>query len=169
MCGGARYIDETGKDWKIYFPNPKAALPVRMPNGKVEWFKWGRRKEEANVPKGFVQGGWARIDSVETGKWDKGNPQRVKLAVIAFMEKDADRVSHWIEVPEGAAVDGLLVTLEGETRVYVVTENTPLAFAWVHDRWPRTVALASLQHQRWTGWDAGEKDIKPVSNPTQLF
>jgi hypothetical protein len=161
MCGGTRYIDESGKDWKIYFPNPKAALPVRMSNGKVEWFKWGRRKEEVNAPKGFVQGGWARIDSVESGKWDKYNPQRVKLAVIAFMEKDADRVSHWIEVPDGAAIDALVVSIEGESRLYVITENTPIAFAWVHDRWPRLVSIEAsgpLRLSPWEEYEPGSED-----------
>jgi hypothetical protein len=145
MCGGARYIDKSGKDWKIYFPNPKAALPVRLPNGEVEWFKWGRRKEETSAPKGFVQGGWARIDSLKAGKWDRCIPKRVKLAVTAFMEKDEQKASHWIEIPESSAIEALLVTLEAETRVYVVTENTPLAFSWVHDRWPRIVTLHEVQ------------------------
>lgn len=156
MCGGTRYIDEAGKDWKIYFPNPKAALPVRREGEKIEWVKWGLRKEEKNVPKGFVQGGWARIDSVDTGKWEKYQAERVKLAVIAFMEKDKERISHWVDVPDGAALDGLVVTIGGESRLYVVTESTPVAFAWVHDRWPRLVSLAASGPQRSGPWDEYE-------------
>lgn len=137
MCGGARYIDQTGKDWKIYFPNPKAALPVVQPDGSVEWVKWGKRREEGLA--GFVEGGWARKDSIDAGKWRRFHPQEVRLAVIAFMQKDADRVSHWIDVPPGMAVEGLVVEQEGEKRLYVVTEDTPPEFAWVHDRWPRII------------------------------
>lgn len=137
MCGGASYTDAAGKLWKVYFPSPKAALPVQQPDGSVEWVKWGRRKEES--AKGFIQGGWARIDSIRQGKWECMNPRPALLAVEAFMEKDAERNSHWIAVPEGKAVQGLLATLNDETRLYVVTEDTPPEYAWVHDRWPRLV------------------------------
>ncbi len=57
MCSGAKYIESSGKEWKVYFPNPKAALTVAKSDGSVEWVKWGRRKEE-QAP--FVQGGWPR-------------------------------------------------------------------------------------------------------------
>lgn len=138
MCGGTRYVDANGKDWKIYFPNPKAALPVRREAGGVEWIKWGRRKEEQNAI-GFVPGGWARYDSILAGKWDRYKPERVELAVISFMEKDADRVSHWVDVPSDSAIEALIVKAKDESRLYVITEDTPPAYAWVHDRWPRLI------------------------------
>ncbi len=134
MCGGIKYIDVSGKEWKIYFPNPKAALPVKKADGSIEWVKWGRRREE-QAP--FVQGGWARTDSIELGKWERYNPTPVQLAAISFMEKDAEKVSHWIDVPLGKAIEALIVTNNDEQRIYVVTEDTPEEFAWVHDRWPR--------------------------------
>ncbi|WP_286162455.1 hypothetical protein [Methylobacillus flagellatus] len=133
MCGGARYVDEAGRDWKIYFPNPKAALPVARASGQVEWVKWGRRKEE---PGKFVQGGWARQESVNAGKWDRVEPELVQLAVTSFMEKDAARTSHWIDVPAGMAINALIATMEGESRLYVITTETPAEYVWVHDRWP---------------------------------
>lgn len=137
MCGGASYQDGDGKLWKVYFPSPKAALPIKMPDGSVEWIKWGKRKGEA--VKGFIQGGWARIDSIRQGKWDCMNPKPTLLAVQAFMEKDAERNSHWIGIPEGKAIQGLLATLNDEIRLYVVTEETPPEYSWVHDRWPRLI------------------------------
>jgi len=136
MCGGAKYIEPTGKEWNVYFPSPKAALPIVRPDG-VEWIKWGKRREE--TAPGFAQGGWARIDSVNNGKWDKYNHKRVYLAIQAFMEKDAAKKSHWVAVPPGMAVDGLVITINDESRLYVVTEDTPPEYAWVHDRWPRLV------------------------------
>jgi hypothetical protein len=156
MCGGARYIDKTGKDWKIYFPNPKAALPVQREGNEIEWVKWGVRSEEQNVFHGFVSGGWARIDSIEAGKWDRCRPERVKLAVIAFMEKGANRVSHWIDVPKGTAIDALIVTIEDERRLYIVTENTPLFFSWIHDRWPRLISTITDEPLRAGFWDEYE-------------
>lgn len=137
MCSGVRYTESpSGKEWKIYFPNPKAALPVIKSDGSVEWIKWGRRKEE-QAP--FVQGGWARSDSIELGKWERYSPVIVQLAVHGFMEKDADKVSHWIDVPLGKTIEALIGTNSDELRVYVVTEETPKEFAWVHDRFPKLV------------------------------
>jgi hypothetical protein len=138
MCGGAKYIEPSGKEWKMYFPNPKAALPVANPDGSIEWVKWGRRKEE-QAP--FVQGGWARLDSIESGKWDRHNPLHVKLAVQSFMEKDEAKVSHWIDIPEGQAIEALIVEHDAEKRLYVITEETPVEFSWVHDRWPRLINI----------------------------
>jgi hypothetical protein len=136
MCSGVKYTDSSGKEWKVYFPNPKAALPVANEDGSVEWIKWGRRKEE-QAP--FIQGGWARSDSIEQGKWERYSPVFVKLAVHSFMEKDAEKVSHWIHVPHGVAIEALIVKNNNEQRVYVVTEDTPEEYAWVHDRFPRLV------------------------------
>lgn len=134
MCSGVRYIETTGKEWKVYFPNPKAALPIIKTDGNIEWVKWGRRKEE-QAP--FVQGGWARTDSLEAGKWDRYNPKHVLLAAQGFMEKDAEKVSHWIDVPKGFAIGALVIENNAEKRLYIVTEDTPPEYAWVHDRWPK--------------------------------
>lgn len=139
MCAGAKFRDkQLQKDWTIYFPNPKAALPVFLAGGLIEWVKWGRRKEE-QVP--FVQGGWAKLDSIQEGKWDRYNPITVNLAVDSFMEKDAEKVSHWVEVPQGKVIQALIVKGNAEKRLYVVTEDTPAEYSWVHDRWPRLVDL----------------------------
>lgn len=154
MCGGAKYIEPSGKEWKIYFPSPKAALPVARSDG-AEWVKWGRRREE-QAP-GFIQGEWARIDSIEAGKWDKYSPEFVHLAVQHFMKKGQTPVmdparpkaapkkpSFWFDVPAGKAIQALIVrSEEGDARLYVVTEPTPEEYYRIieHDRWPRIVPL----------------------------
>ena len=61
MCGGIKYTDKQDKAWAVYFPSPKAALPVLKKDGEIEWIKWGKRKEEAD--QFFINGGWARLDS----------------------------------------------------------------------------------------------------------
>lgn len=141
MCGGVRYVDAGGREWKVYFPNPQAALPVIRPEG-VAWVKWGVRREEA-VP-GFVPGGWARRDSIQAGKWARFAPEPVQLAATAFMEKDEHKISHWIVVPDGMAIEGLLITKGEDARVYIVTDSTPAEYAWVHDRWPSLVEKIDL-------------------------
>ena len=107
-------------------------------DGTVEWVKWGRRKEE-QAP--FVQGGWARSDSIELGKWERYSPVFVKLAAHGFMEKDAAKVSHWIDIPHGQAIEALIVEFDEDKRIYVVTQDTPEEYAWVHDRWPSIISL----------------------------
>lgn len=53
MCGGVevagRYT-QTGQQLRIYFPNPRAALPVRQADGAVAWVPWGRRQMGALPP-----------------------------------------------------------------------------------------------------------------------
>lgn len=144
MCGGAKYTDKSGKDWTIYFPNPKAALPVLKKDGDVEWVTWGKRKEENNDF--FSPGGWARLDSINEGKWNRYHPKPVLLPLQSFMEKDHDKKSHWIDVPQGYMIQGLLAAYEDQARVYVVTTETPDEYAWVHDRWPRLVLSSRDMH-----------------------
>jgi putative SOS response-associated peptidase YedK len=145
MCGGIQYTDSANKTWKVYFPSPKAALPILKKDGEIEWVKWGKRKEEDNneMPenKFFAPGGWARLDSINARKLTRFHPVPVKIPVQSFMEKDAQKESHWIDVPVGKVIQGLLAVHDDQARVYVVTTDTPEEFAWVHDRWPRLVDI----------------------------
>jgi putative SOS response-associated peptidase YedK len=143
MCGGVKYTDKSGKEWTIYFPSPKAALPILKKDGDVEWVTWGKRKEEP--VQGFPNGGWARLDSINEGKWKRFHPKPVLLPVQSFMEKDHERKSHWIEVPQGEVVQGLLANFTDQSRLYVVTTDTPDEYHWIHDRWPRLVKLTASQ------------------------
>lgn len=138
MCGGIKYIDQANKEWKIYFPSPKAALPIITNENTIEWIKWGRRKEE-QVP--FVQGGWARSDSIAAGKWDRLEPTKVRLAAISFMEKDAERVSHWIDVSANHSIEALVIENNSDKRIYIITDDTPPEYKWVHDRWPKIIPI----------------------------
>jgi len=143
MYGGVKYTDKSGKEWTIYFPSPKAALPVLKKDGDVEWVTWGKRNEEP--VEGSPSGGWARLDSINEGKWKRFHPKPVLLPVQSFMEKDHERKSHWIEVPQGEVVQGLLANFADQSRLYVVTTDTPDEYHWIHDRWPRLVKLTASQ------------------------
>ena len=81
MCGGVRYTIKK-ETLRVYFPNPQAQLPILMKDGNISLLPWGRRKEqEGNLP----LGGWARLDSINAGKWEYAQPTPVKIAVDAFM------------------------------------------------------------------------------------
>jgi len=136
MCGGVEYKDGD-KTMRIFFPSPKAALPVRLKSGEVAWRPWGRRETE---PVALPQGGWARLESVKSGKWECYAPRAVLIPVQRFMEKDRDGRSHWFDVPADAMIQGLLATRGEEERVYVVTVDAPADFPAAHSRWPRLVS-----------------------------
>jgi hypothetical protein len=53
MCGGVQYTDKANKTWNIYFPNPKATLPIlkrtvrsRTPLGSWVWGAHGMRNRD---------------------------------------------------------------------------------------------------------------------------
>jgi hypothetical protein len=47
MCGGVEAL-EVDKIWKIYFPNPKEALPVLLKySSQLDWITCGRCKEHS--------------------------------------------------------------------------------------------------------------------------
>lgn len=135
MCGGvevAGRYSATGKPIRVYFPNPKATLPVRQTDGTVEWITWGRRKEQ---PGQLPATGWARDDSITAGKWARYHPQPVQIVAERFMEKDEAKQSHWFDLAEGQTVEALLLVLGEERRVYIVTTTAPHNVQ-IHDRWP---------------------------------
>jgi hypothetical protein len=135
MCGGVEFQYQ-GRDQKVYFPYPDAKLPVRTRDGSIELVGWGRRKEQ---PGQLPPSGWARLESVQAQKWDRWKPQPVKIIVDRFMEKDADRTSHWFDLRNGEFIQGLLATWNDERRLYVVTTEPPHELSGFK-RWPRVMA-----------------------------
>jgi hypothetical protein len=90
MCNGVDYTFN-GEEVRVYFPNPKATLLVRRKDGDLILLPWGRRKEQAGV---LPLGGWARLDSIYAGSWDKWFPVPVKLPIKSFMEEDIEGNTH---------------------------------------------------------------------------
>ncbi|MDB4409510.1 hypothetical protein N9235_01690 [Gammaproteobacteria bacterium] len=135
MCGGVYYTTQN-QDIRVYFPNPKALLPVKTRTGEITTLAWGRRREQAGM---LPLGGWARLDSIYAGRWDRWFPVPVKIPVKSFMEKDLEGHSHWFDLTNGQWIQGLVARYQHERRVYVVTIEPEMAEA-VHDRWPRIMS-----------------------------
>ncbi len=135
MCGGIAFLEQ-----KMYFPNPKAQLPVRLRNGEVDWQPWGRREPQTGR---LPLGGWARLESIKTGRWQSYQPRPVLILAQAYMEKDAQRQSHWFDLSAHTAIQGLLALSGTEQRVYVVTVPSPENYAHIHHRWPRIINRSS--------------------------
>ena len=132
MCGGVYYLID-GQEVRTYFPTPKACLPVRKKGGGVELLPWGRRKSQAGR---LPLGGWARLDSIYAGRWDKWFPVPVKICVQRFMEQDVEGRTRWFELPKGKWIQGLVAHERHEQRVYVVVVEPQLSDA-LYERWPR--------------------------------
>lgn len=136
MCGGVKYRHQ-GRIVAAYFPNPQAALPVLRRDGGYELLPWGRRQEQ---PGELPPGGWARLDSIKQGRWERYDPKPVRLAVEEFMEKDRSGHAHWYRLAAGEWLQGLVATRGPEQRVYVVTlAPTDALQRAIHARWPRVV------------------------------
>jgi hypothetical protein len=135
MCTGV-YYRSGEQEMRCYFPNPKACLPVRKKDGGIELLPWGRRPEQAGQ---LPLGGWARLDAIYAGRWDRWSPRPVKLPLAQFMEKDIEGHGQWYDLTAGKWVQGLVARWQHERRVYVVTIVPELADA-VHERWPRILS-----------------------------
>jgi hypothetical protein len=130
-------LQRDGEELTLYFPNPRAMLPVRLKSGETRLIIWGRRREESGR---LPQTGWARLDSIRAGKWDWLSPRPVKILVDAFMEKDKQGQSHWYSLEPGESIQGLVANWHDEQRLYVVTDLSSRADrASIHDRWPRII------------------------------
>ena len=131
MCGGVQFTHQD-RDYRFYFPNPKAVLPVKMRTGEVRLLPWGRRKQQVGR---LPMGGWARQDSIYAGKWDRFFPIPVKLLIFSYMEKNFQGESKWYEVGGQNIIQGLVASDAHEQRVYVVTIE-PDVLDCDHDRLP---------------------------------
>ena len=135
MCGGV-YYTHLGQDVRVYFPNPNARLPVRQKSGNVILLPWGRRREQGGR---LPLGGWARLDAIYSGRWDRWFPVPVKIPVKSFMENDLEGRSHWFDLTRGQWIQGLVARDRHEQRVYVVTVVPEFDNA-MHERWPRILS-----------------------------
>ncbi len=135
MCEGV-YFQHDDDILRVYFPNPKARLPVQKKDGSNILLPWGRRQQQSgNLP----LGGWAKLDAIYAGKWDKYFPKPIKLPVLSFMEKDIEGQAHWYDLGKGQFLQGLLAKDNNELRVYVVTIEPEVEDASIHERWVRVV------------------------------
>jgi putative SOS response-associated peptidase YedK len=142
MCGGVEYRSFNKKTGRIetrrtYFPIPNALLPVVGAKG-AGLVTWGRRKGEFDET-GLPPGGWARIDSLEGGRWNRFHPRPVIIPVSQFMEKDKEGKTHWFSLKEDQVLRGIGVVVDGKPFVYVVTRDSSLEN--VHARMPVVLTL----------------------------
>lgn len=143
MCAG---IEFNGR--RVLFAEPSPQLPILLKGGAIDWAPWGKPFAES-VDKSAPAGGWARLESIQAGKWKRYGAKPVLIVATAFMERDARGEAIWFPVAPGLAIQGAAIrrpnaTLQAEqglevVRVYVVTVPALGDVAEVHDRMPRLV------------------------------
>ncbi|MBT3046272.1 MAG: hypothetical protein AB2593_05415 [Candidatus Thiodiazotropha sp.] len=135
MCTAVHYT-LNGREFRTKFPDAKACLPVKNRHGGADLLPWGRRRQQLGR---LPLGGWARLDAIYGGRWDRWRPIPVKLLVSQFMEVDMEGRSHWFDVTPGKWIQGLVAHWERERRVYVVTITPEMEDA-AYERWPRILS-----------------------------
>lgn len=108
------------------FWDSQPVLPV-IESGSVKLYDWGNRDKNINLP----QTGWAKLESIEAGKWQYLRPERVQILATKGYEKGV-----WFDI-EGN-IRGLKVTRDGIKRVYIETKPADAEYQKMtgHDREP---------------------------------
>ncbi len=143
-------FERTGQVKSVYWQRGEPVLPVQtdaeQEDGSpgITLVRWGNRDKAAPFP----QTGWARIDSIEAGKWSHLKPRPVVIPVSYGVEK-----GRWFPIESG--IMGVLVERKGEERVYMLTDEATPEFLGVtkHERMP------VLQGQDEFNWLDGEPSL----------
>ena len=135
MCEGVCFMhgDEV---MRVFYINPKALLPVLMQDGSIRLMPWGRRRKQTGQ---LPATGWARLDAIYSGRWDKFFPKPVKIPVLSFMDRDIEGQRRWYDLQKGQFIQGLIARDGHEKRVYIVIIEPEVEDAELHHRWPRVV------------------------------
>lgn len=134
MNSGVLYTFENN-DRRVYFHNPIATLPIITKTNNLILMPRERRKQQQGK---LPLGGWARLETIYKGQWDRWQPQPVKIPVKTFMEKSHDDSNHWFDLVKGQCLQGLVARNQHEQRVYIVTIKPAQENAWYY-RWPRII------------------------------
>ncbi len=131
-------FEATGEVRSLYWQKAEPVLPVLVERDENEpagesaepeprLMLWGNRDKNKPLP----QTGWARLESIEEGKWGYLKPKPALIPVSYGVEK-----GKWFSIDNGIA--GLVVRKAGEERIYMLTEAADEEFLDVthHERMP---------------------------------
>jgi hypothetical protein len=100
------------------------------PRNDVHLYDWGNREKDVDLPKT----GWARIESIDAGRWNHLNPKPIIIPAQRGYEKKV-----WFDITGG--IEGLLVEKDGVTRAYMLTIPSSREYETKtkHERMPKLV------------------------------
>jgi hypothetical protein len=145
-------FEATGEVRSLFWQGPDPVLPVLLepdttePNDnaakpELKLMRWGNRDKTKSLP----QTGWARLESIEEGKWGYLRPRPAIIPVTFGVEK-----GKWFEISNGIA--GLVVAKAGEERIYMLTEAADDEFL-SHTRHNRMPVLLNQPNIPWLAGD----------------
>jgi len=110
-----------------FFWQDNPVLPI-VDDRKISLKSWGNRDKNNHLP----QTGWAKLESLNEGKWDHYKPRYVKIPAVRGYEKGL-----WFDAPK----DGYLGVVVGQgqsERAYMVTAQASQEYLNLtkHDREP---------------------------------
>lgn len=120
------------KRCKVSFAYENARLPVLTKKSDVKLFPWGRRKHQPGI---LPLGGWAMLEDIYDGKWDRFFPKPVKLPILSFLARNFEDKEQWFHLPSDKWIQGLLAREKKEERLYIVTLAPDEESIYL--RWPR--------------------------------
>ena len=137
MCAGLIFKDNSKPQlfYRVYFPVPYAKIPIITKSGVKKTIFWGRRNEKEFPETKLPITGWAKIESIKKGWWNKFRPEKVYVPAVKYMEKDKNKKSHWFDVEEGKFIVGLKIKWDKIAVCYIITIPTPNEFVHIHNRW----------------------------------
>ena len=125
-------FEKAGQIKSLYWQKTEPVLPVLTVSEeddapKYELLLWGNRNKDIPLP----QTGWARLSSIEEGKWSYLRPQPVLIPVSYGVEK-----GKWFEIEHG--IKGVIAQRAREKRVYMLTDEANEEYLTVthHARMP---------------------------------
>lgn len=136
MSTGIFYIHK-GIGCGVYFSNYRAKLPMKENlTGASEFVMWGRRKhEQGSLP----FGGCVNFSEINSAEWSAWFPRVVIIPASCFIEQDIEGQSKCFNLTEGKWIQALLVKINTERRVYIVTIQ-PTEKNRLFERWPRILS-----------------------------
>ena len=146
-------FEATGEVRSLFWQRADPVLPVLIEPDKtgdtaeptqaaeLTIMRWGNRDKTRSLP----QTGWARLESIEEGKWGYLKPRPAIIPVTFGVEK-----GKWFEIKKGIA--GLVIAKAGEERIYMLTEAADDEFL-SHTRHNRMPVLLDQNDIPWLSGD----------------
>lgn len=112
------------------FWDKRPVLPIKQ-GGKIRFVEWGDRDGSLGLPKT----GWARLESLQAGKWNHLSPKVVLVPAIKGCDKNV-----WFNL--SSEIRAVLINKNEQERVYMITEQASDEFLDLtgHDRMPRLMS-----------------------------
>ncbi len=115
---------------ETFFWSRRPVLPASLQPHEIHLYDWGNREKNIDLPRT----GWARIESIDAGKWDCLHPKPIIIPAQRGYEKKV-----WFDIAGG--IEGVLVEKDGIVRAYMLTIPSSKEYEakTKHNRMPKIV------------------------------